>query len=242
MVCLHHGTGCSHSWLKFARSFAQKGYDVVAFDRLGYGDSPALSTRDLPREFLLDSVQQVVSVLNSLALRNPLCLVGHSDGASIALMTASLHPERVACVVAEAPHMKIGAYESPRLLRGFDEFEKTIGKDPRYQAAMQRYHGSTWRGVESRWKRYWTNQNFHDWDQMPMLDGVVCPVLVVHGESDPFFSLQHSEDIVARLHDGRLICVPKANHSIHQERAREFNHSVCGFLHNHWTKSNFSKL
>lgn len=100
IVCLHHGTGCSHSWLKFATSFAKKGYDVVAFDRLGYGHSPALLTRDLPREFLLESVQQVVSVLDSLGLRDPINIVGHSDGASIALMTASLFPKRVASVVS----------------------------------------------------------------------------------------------------------------------------------------------
>ena len=82
MLCLHHGTGCSQSWMKFAASFAAKGCDVLAFDRLGYvrknyflthwvvslflslggtnryGDSPA-TREDLPREFLLQSVQQV---------------------------------------------------------------------------------------------------------------------------------------------------------------------------------------
>ena len=104
MICLHHGTGCSHSWLKFASSFAEKGYDVVAFDRLGYGGSPAPSICDLPREFLLESVEQVVSVLDSLGLRDPICIVGHSDGASIALMTASLYPKRVACVVSNIAH------------------------------------------------------------------------------------------------------------------------------------------
>lgn len=40
--------------------------------------------------------------------------------------------------------------------------------------------------MEGRWKRYWRNPAYQDLDQMTLLDGVVCPALIVHGEDDPF--------------------------------------------------------
>ena len=70
-----------------------------------------------------------------------------------------------------------------------------------------------------------------------MLDDISCPVLVVHGELDPFFSLGHSQDIVDRLSDGRLVCIPRANHSIHQHHEGEFNVLVSAFLADCWTRN-----
>lgn len=106
-VCLHHGTGASSSWLGFAAALAAAepaGYGVVAYDRAGYGGSSPLPAAELRRDFLLDGVAELVAVLDRLHVQR-CCVVGHSDGASIALMAASLYPARVGCVVAEAPHM-----------------------------------------------------------------------------------------------------------------------------------------
>lgn len=239
IVCLHNGTGCSSAWRRFAKTFAAEGYCLVAYDRRGYGGSAPIVTKDLPREFLREAVHELVCLLDHFSL-DACCLVGHSDGASIALMTAALHPDRVSCVVAEAPHMKIGEHSS-MLQCGFDAFETGLGTDPRYRAAMQRDHGEQWHHVEDRWKRYWRNPAFQDWDQMALLGKILCPTLVIHGEDDPFWPAQHSHKIAEGIQRSEVALISDVGHSVHQEQELAFNKIVREFLSGHWP-NNASRL
>jgi pimeloyl-ACP methyl ester carboxylesterase len=232
IVCLHHGTGSTNAWKGFVHSSLSE-YHVCAYDRRGYGESEPLQTVDLNREFLRQSVEELLALLDSLGL-GEVCLVGHSDGAAIALMCAALAPDRVGCVIAEAPHMQICEHYD-RLQAGFDEFEGTVGQDPRYASAMQRDHSDGWKDLETRWKRYWRSESHRDWDQMNMLSSITCPVLVVHGQLDPFWPEKHSQDIADTVGPScELHVIPGANHSIHQGKPVEFDAIVRPFLSTHW--------
>jgi pimeloyl-ACP methyl ester carboxylesterase len=127
---LHHGTGSSSSFdPRLSSTLVKSGFRVAAYDRLGFGNSDPLHTRELHRDFLLHGVDECLQVIDQLGLsasRRKVALVGHSDGASIALMCAALAPERVSCVVAEAPHMCITQLYSDALKEGFATFERTV--------------------------------------------------------------------------------------------------------------------
>jgi pimeloyl-ACP methyl ester carboxylesterase len=235
IICLHHGTGSTNAWQNFVER-SLSGYYVCAYDRRGFGESQPLQTVDLHKDFLLQSVDELLSLLDSLEL-DKVCLIGHSDGAAIALMCAALVPDRVACIVAEAPHLEIGKHFD-RLQSGFDLFERTVGMDPRYVRAMERDHSDQWRDLESRWKRYWRSEDNRDWDEMHIAQSVLCPVLIVHGEKDPFWPVSHSEDIANAVGSScELHVVLGADHSIHHGKTAEFSQIVNPFLRTHWAAS-----
>src|SRR5262249_48002987 len=103
LVFLHEGLGCVGMWRDFPdRVAAAAGLGALVYSRRGYGASGPI---DLPRpvSFMHDEAWEVLpELLAAQRIERPL-LVGHSDGASIALLHAARHPVRA--VVALAPHV-----------------------------------------------------------------------------------------------------------------------------------------
>ncbi len=224
LVLLHHATGTHNDWRAQIPLLMATGYTVVAYDRHGFGRSDPLPAWSL--DYHDHSVAELIEVLDALALAR-VALVGHSDGATIALMTAARYPERVVAVVAEAPHMWI---EPDWLESGFETFRDTVGASPRFWRAMEREHGERSREVVERWWRRWLDPAFRSWDVSACLPWVRCPVLVVHGAGDIFFPLSHSEAIAARLVQAELRLIPNAGHTPHLEAPTEFNGYLLAFL------------
>ena len=88
LVFLHEGLGCVAGWGSFAQELAAAtGAGVFTYSRAGYGNS---SPASLPRplSFMHEEALDVLPrVLDAIGFRRGL-LVGHSDGASIALIHA----------------------------------------------------------------------------------------------------------------------------------------------------------
>jgi len=91
VVMLHAGVADRRAWTDVAGDLNQLGADVVAYDRRGFGDTPA-ATSPFRQEDDLMAVHDAVS-------DGPVWLVGNSQGGRIALDLALLAPERVAGLV-----------------------------------------------------------------------------------------------------------------------------------------------
>jgi pimeloyl-ACP methyl ester carboxylesterase len=89
-VLLHEGLGCVAMWRELpAQLAAATGLDVVAYSRAGYGRSSPVPAAARPLDYLrVGGVRELAALLATLALDDVL-LVGHSDGASIALAYAA---------------------------------------------------------------------------------------------------------------------------------------------------------
>jgi pimeloyl-ACP methyl ester carboxylesterase len=83
--------------------------------------------------------------------------------------------------------------------------------------------------VVQRWRDRWCDPSFWSWDVSAELAAVRCPVRVVHGAADPYFSVQHSAMIAARA-QGELIVLPGLGHSPHSEAPELFAPLLLGFL------------
>ena len=108
LVLLHEGLGCVALWRDVpAKLAAMTGYGVFAYSRLGYGQSDSVA---LPRPltYMHDEARDVLSrVLDAQRIRRCV-LVGHSDGASIALIYAGSHQDRrVRGIALLAPHVMV---------------------------------------------------------------------------------------------------------------------------------------
>jgi pimeloyl-ACP methyl ester carboxylesterase len=93
VVLLHAGVTDQRSWTAVAGALAHEQVDIVAYDRRGFGASPAAETTSA-----FTHVADLMEVLDHLAL-DQVVLVGNSMGGALALDAALLHPDRVTGVV-----------------------------------------------------------------------------------------------------------------------------------------------
>jgi pimeloyl-ACP methyl ester carboxylesterase len=108
LVLVHGGLDHARNWDWVARSLREH-YHVYALDLRGHGDSRP--TPGAPRRWSLDDYleKDLPAALDAIqaatGLREVL-LVGHSQGALLALVAAGLYPARIAGVVALAPPVR----------------------------------------------------------------------------------------------------------------------------------------
>src|SRR6185436_8029861 len=89
LVFLHEGLGSARAWLRFAESVAEAtGLGALVYSRAGYGSSDPADL-PFPVRFMHDEALVVLpEVLDAMRIEEAI-LVGHSDGASIALIHAA---------------------------------------------------------------------------------------------------------------------------------------------------------
>lgn len=93
VVLLHAGVADRRSWTGVADELASAGFDLVAYDRRGFGESPALTGEEEATH-----LGDLVELLDLLEIERAF-LVGNSMGGALALDLAVTAPERVAGVV-----------------------------------------------------------------------------------------------------------------------------------------------
>src|ERR1051325_5773086 len=89
LVFLHEGLGSIRQWRDFpAKVAAATGRRALVYDRYGYGQSDVLREAKRKVGFMHDEgLIALPALLENLGIANPV-LIGHSDGASIALIHA----------------------------------------------------------------------------------------------------------------------------------------------------------
>ena len=109
LVFLHEGLGSAAQWRDVPDEVARRsGAAALVYSRYGYGRSDPLARTLRPVDYLHDeAVTALPAVLDALGLARP-WLIGHSDGASIALIHAATARPRPAGLILEAPHVLRG--------------------------------------------------------------------------------------------------------------------------------------
>ena len=169
VVLLHHGAGSVRAWDAFLPAIAG-GRRLVAYDRRGFGSSPRDAVFDAG---LFERDAADLAALLHAHGAAPAHLVGHSDGATVALVTAYLHPELVVSVTAIAGHVRL---------------------DPATREALRDFDPPS-TPEEEAWYELWT-RGLDEWDIEERLAAVRCPVLVVHDRRDPLSPPEHAEAVL----------------------------------------------
>src|SRR3954471_24797056 len=103
LVLLHEGLRSVGLWRGFPAALNEAtGRRVIAFSRFGHGRSEPPPRPRTPAFFHEEALEVLPDVLAQLGAQRPI-LVGHSDGASIALIHAGRHP--VTAIALLAPHV-----------------------------------------------------------------------------------------------------------------------------------------
>src|SRR5262245_38060589 len=135
LVFLHEGLGSIGQWRDFPTKVAEAtGCRALVYDRYGYGQSEVLHEARRTTRFMHDeALRSLPDFFSQLKIENPI-LIGHSDGASIALIHAGAG-FKVRALVAMAPHVFIEPICISSIRKAAVTFETTDLKQ-----RLARYH------------------------------------------------------------------------------------------------------
>lgn len=227
LVLLHEGLGSLSLWRDFPdRLAAATGHPVLVFSRAGYGRSDPV---ELPRP--LDYMQRegtdVLPRLLDAAGLERVVLVGHSDGASIALVHAGTTAgRRVEGVVVMAPHTFVEpiCLTSIRAAR-----EAYLQGDLRDR--LHRHHGANTECAFRGWNDSWLDPDFVHWDIRGVLPGIRVPVLVIQGEDDEYGTALQIAAISDAVPAGvETVLLPACGHSPHRDQPEAVLKAIGAFL------------
>ncbi len=99
------------------------------------------------------------------------------------------------------------------------------------RARLARYHGAKTDILFRRLVELWTAEPHPGWGLEPLVAGVRCPVLAMHGAEDPYFSTAQL-DAVQELVQGRFerVVLPRARHMPHLEARRAVLEAATRFI------------
>ena len=213
IVMLHEGLGSVAMWKDFPEQVAKAtGCGVLVYSRYGHGKSERLAEKRSV-DFMHHEARVVLpEILAQNKIQNPI-LLGHSDGASIALIYAGTWPERVRGLILEAPHVFVEEFG----LRSTVAVRK-VYESGDLRKKLSRYHDHVdemFRG----WNDIWLDPQFRKWNIEEYLRAVTCPTLVIQGENDEYGTLAHVEAIQRRVPGAQALILPGCGHTPHRDRA-----------------------
>ena len=226
LVLLHDALGCVRLWRDVPeRLAARTGCSVLAYDRWGSGDSAPLELPHAPHYLLDEALRSLPEVLCATATGRPV-LIGHSDGAAIALAFAGSFPHLVGGVVAIAPHLFREERTVAAIADQIKDFEHGDLK-----ARLARYHGRKTELLFGRLVEAWTGDKTPYGDIEACIRRVRCPVLAIQGAEDEFFTRAQVDALRALVPRPVEICqLPGCGHAPHQQAAAAVVTAVAGFV------------
>jgi pimeloyl-ACP methyl ester carboxylesterase len=228
LVLLHEGLGCVAGWRDFPGALAAAtGLGVLTYSRLGYGGSDPVP---LPRPLTYmhaEGLTVLPEVLAAAGVRTAL-LVGHSDGASIALVWAggTTGGPRRAGLVLLAPHV----FCEDRSIAGIAA-ARVAYLHGDLRARLARFHGDNVDGAFWGWNGAWLDPGFRAWNLEAFLPAITLPGLVIQGDADPYGTLAQV-DAIERGVRGRFdrLVLSGCGHAPHRERAAETRGAIVDFV------------
>jgi len=209
IVFLHEGLGSVDLWRDFPAAVVEaSGHPGLVYSRYGNGWSSPL-TEPRPSDYMHTEALDVLSeIIEQLPDRPPI-LVGHSDGASIALIYAgSGHP--VEGLVLIAPHVFVDTQTIDSISALRDSFP-----DSELSAKMANYHEDP-EATFAGWANVWLSDDFRSWNIGEFLAAVDCPVLLVQGDHDQYGTIEQLDAIEAATAGAiERLMVAGAAHSPH---------------------------
>jgi pimeloyl-ACP methyl ester carboxylesterase len=224
LVFLHEGLGSAGLWRDFPDKAARQiGTRALVYSRSGHGASSGLAVKR-NRNFMHKEALDVLPRLLALtAIERPL-LIGHSDGASIALIYAANNPHAVSGLVLMAPHVFVEAVTVASIAAIAESYETTD-----LRKRLSRHHvrvDDAFRG----WSDIWLSPGFATWSLGPEVERLAVPVLLIQGEDDRYGTLAQLDAFEAARHARitRLV-LRNCGHSPHRDQEEAVLDAVVNF-------------
>ena len=232
MVFLHEGLGSVAMWtqrgvdwpLAVCQATGRSGW---VYSRRGYGQSDrpidVRGANALTPDYLHHESWQVLpELLAQIGVEKPV-LLGHSDGASIALLFASHCP--VSACIAMAPHVIVEDISVSAI-----QLAKTAFEHGDLRQRLARFHADVdtafW-----QWNDIWLSPAFRPFDIRSICHAITDPVLALQGRQDAYGTLQQINDIQTQGRIERVV-IEDCGHTPHRDQPERALALVVDFLAN----------
>lgn len=213
LVFLHEGLGSIDLWKRFPQDLARlTGCPALVYSRYGNGFSqPLEESRSV--SYMHDEAAALPAVLAAFDVDDAV-LVGHSDGASIALIYAAGRPDGLRGIIAEAPHTFVEDLSVRSIAQA-----RTAYENGGLRERLARYHADAGRTFYG-WNDIWLHPEFRSWDIRPLVASITVPMLLVQGAQDEYGTLEQVESIRRGAAQARVdtLLLAECGHAPHRDR------------------------
>ena len=243
LVMIHAGVADSRQWSNEFAFFARS-HQVVRYDMRGYGKSE-------PVDGEFNHMEDLVAILNTLGLLEPVVIMGCSMGGGLAMDFALTYPSRVKALITVGSGPSGLELDVPASSK-FAEVEKAFeagdldlvseletqiwfdgtGRTPeQVDQAMRKLlydmnRQALAHEVKQRGKRL-PNTQVPAFDR---LSGLKIPVLIIVGEHDTPYILAAADYMIERIPSARKVTIEDAAHLPNMDHPDEFQAVVTDFL------------
>ena len=227
LVFLHEGLGSVALWRDWPASLcAATGRAGWVYSRRGYGrSSPVADVRGAgrlgPDYMHREALHVLPALLRQCGIERPV-LIGHSDGATIALIHAAQHPAS-ACV-AMAPHLMV----EDMALRAIGEVRHAY-EHGALRPRLARFHDDV-DGAFWQWNDVWLSPAFRGFDIRAECRAIAAPLLAIQGLDDEYGTMAQLDELARAAPHARLLKLPDCAHSPHRDQPGAVNAAIACFL------------
>jgi pimeloyl-ACP methyl ester carboxylesterase len=231
LVFLHEGLGSVSLWTQRGQSWPQSvcaatGRSGIVYSRRGYGQSDAVpdvrgSGRLAPDYMHREAGEVLPALLHALGIARPV-LLGHSDGASIALLHAARHP--VTATIVMAPHLMVEDIAVQAIAQATGAFETGGLRDK-----LVRHHADV-DGAFWQWNDVWLSQGFRSFDIRADCGLISAPLLAIQGLGDEYGSMAQLDELTLATPQTQQIRLADCGHSPQRDQSDHTLEAVVAFL------------
>jgi len=186
LVFLHEGLGSVAQWRDTPAEIARlTGLPALVYSREGYGHSSPVAV-PRPLTYMHDEAAKIPPVDEPI-------LVGHSDGASIAIIAAGEGLVKPRALVLIAPHVFVEDLSVASIAAAAEAY-----RHGDLRARLAKYHDDV-DGAFWGWNRAWLDPGFRTWNLEAYLPRITAPTLVVQGTADQYGTLAQVRAIERQL-------------------------------------------
>jgi pimeloyl-ACP methyl ester carboxylesterase len=231
IIFLHEGLGSVSLWSQRGQSWPEAvcqatGRAGIVYSRRGYGRSDPVpdvrgSGRLTPDYMHREAREVLPALLQALAIQQPV-LLGHSDGASIALLHAARHP--VSAAIVMAPHLMVEEIAVQAIAEATTAFESGGLRD-----RLARHHAD----VDSafwQWNDVWLSEGFRGFDIRPDCASISAPLLAIQGLGDEYGSMAQLDELALAAPQTQQIRLADCGHSPQRDQPERTLEAVAAFL------------
>ncbi|WP_027387768.1 alpha/beta fold hydrolase [Chryseobacterium gregarium] len=226
LVFLHDSLGCTQLWRDFPEQLsAAVQCNILVYDRLGYGKSYPMFTHERENNYMELEADVLNDLLGVLGIEEAI-LFGHSDGGTIALITAAKYPEKVKAVICEAGHI----FVEDVTIKGIEE-ALTAYQTTNLLERLRKYHGDKVETLMKAWTGIWLSDRFRNWNIEYLLKDINAPLLFIQGEQDEYGTIDQVEKTVSQVRgNAETFIIPDVGHTPHKEMPEMVLSRVAGFV------------
>ncbi len=240
LVFLHEGLGSVSLWtqrglnwpLDVCRAAGRSG---LVYSRQGYGQSdpvpdvrgePSMQNgqrtgRLQPDYMHREALEVLPALLEAVGMQRPV-LIGHSDGATIALLHASALP--VSGCVAIAPHVLVEDVAIATITQARSAYESGGLRD-----RLARYHADV-DGAFWQWNDIWLSEEFRRFDIRTECRRISAPLLLIQGLEDEYGTLRQLDEIAAVAPHAQQLRLAGCGHSPQRDQPEATRQAITAFL------------